>query len=133
METLRKNQIICVKIDAYSADASGICHAAGFTVFVPGTIVGEEWEIRILKVLKNCAYARAEKLLLPSPARVDPACAYYGKCGGCDLQHMSYEEELRFKLTKVNDALKRIGKQEVSASEIVGRFLSGTQPPDHPR
>lgn len=120
METLRKNQIICVKIDAYSADASGICHAAGFTVFVPGTIVGEEWEIRILKVLKNCAYARAEKLLLPSPARVDPACAYYGKCGGCDLQHMSYEEELRFKLTKVNDALKRIGKQEVSASEIVG-------------
>ena len=120
METLRKNQIICVKIDAYSADASGICHAAGFTVFVPGTIVGEEWEIRILKVLKNCAYARAEKLLLPSPARVDPACAYYGKCGGCDCRHMSYEEELRFKLAKVNDALKRIGKQDILASEIIG-------------
>ena len=120
METLRKNQMIRVKIDAYSSDASGVCHVEGCTVFVPGTILGEEWEIRILKVLKNCAYARAEKLLLPSPARVDPACAYYGKCGGCDLRHMSYEEELRFKLTRVNDALKRIGKQEVFASEIVG-------------
>ena len=120
MEALRKNQIIRVRIDAYSADGSGICHVEGCTVFVPGTIAGEEWEIRILKVLKNCAYARAENLLLPSPARVDPGCSCYGRCGGCDLRHMSYEEELNFKLSKVNDALKRIGKQEVFASEIVG-------------
>lgn len=120
METLRKNQLIRVRIDAYSSDAAGICHASGCTVFVPGTIVGEEWEIRILKVLKNCAYARAEKLLLPSPSRIEPACAHYGKCGGCDLRHMSYDEELHFKLTKVNDALRLIGKQEISASEIVG-------------
>ena len=120
MESLIKNQIISVRIDAYSTDASGICHVAGCTVFVPGTIVGEEWEIRILKVLKNCAYARAEKLLVPSPARIEPGCSCYGKCGGCDLRHMTYEEELRFKLAKVNDALKRIGKQDVLASEIIG-------------
>ena len=120
METLRKNQIIRVTIDAYSSDASGICHVQGCTVFVPGTIVGEEWEIRILKVLKTHAYARGEKLLLPSPARVEPGCGCYGKCGGCDCRHMSYEEELRFKLTKVNDALQRIGKQEVRAHEIIG-------------
>ena len=120
MDNLRKNQIIRVRIDAYSADASGICHVEGCTVFVPGTIAGEEWEIRILKVLKNSAFARAEKLLLPSPARIESGCRCYGRCGGCDLRHMSYEEELHFKLTKVNDALKRIGKQEVFAAEIVG-------------
>ena len=120
MDILRKNQIIRVTIDAYSSDGFGICRVEGCTVFVPGTIVGEEWEIRILKVLKNCAYARGEKLLLPSPARIDPGCACYGKCGGCDLRHMSYDEELRFKLTKVNDALQRIGKQEILAGEIVG-------------
>lgn len=107
-------------IDAYSAEAAGICHIDGCTVFVPGTIVGEKWEIRILKVLKSCAYARGERLLLPSPARVDPGCDCYGKCGGCDCRHMSYEEELRFKLTKVNDALRRIGKQTVTAEQIVG-------------
>lgn len=109
-----------VKIDAYSSDASGICHIEGCTVFVPRTIVGEEWEIRILKVLKNCAYARTEKLLVPSPERVEPGCSCYGKCGGCDLRHMSYKEELRFKLTKVNDAFKRIGKQEFLIHEING-------------
>jgi 23S rRNA (uracil1939-C5)-methyltransferase len=87
---------------------------------VPGAIVGEEWEIRILKVQKSCAYARGERLLVPSPARVDPGCPCYGKCGGCDCRHMSYEEELRFKLDKVNDALERIGKQSVRAETIVG-------------
>ena len=120
MDILRKNQIERVRIDAYSADASGICRVNGQTVFVPGTIVGEEWEIRILKVLKNCAYARGENLLLPSPDRVDPGCGCFGKCGGCDCRHMSYEEELRFKLAKVNDALIRIGKQDRTASQIYG-------------
>ena len=120
METLRKNQILRVEIDAYSSDASGVCHVDGFAVFVPETIVGEKWEIRILKVQKNCAWAKGEILLVPSPARIDPVCACYGKCGGCDCRHMCYEEELRFKLTKVNDALRRIGKQDVFAAEIVG-------------
>ena len=120
MDILRKNQIFHVSIDAYSSDASGICHVNGLTVFVPGTIVGEEWEIRILKVLKSCAYARGERLILPSPFRIAPDCVCYGKCGGCDCRHMCYEEELRFKLTKVNDALQRIGRQTLSAREIVG-------------
>lgn len=120
MDVLKKNQILRVTIDAYSSDGSGIGRVNGLAVFVPGTIVGEEWEIRILKVQANCAYARREQLLLPSPARVDPLCPAYGKCGGCDCRHMSYEEELRFKLTKVNDALRRIGKQTVIAEEIVG-------------
>ena len=120
MDILKKNQILRVTIDAYSSDGSGICRVNGLAVFVPGTIVGEKWEIRILKVQANYAYARGEQLLLPSPSRVDPACPAYGKCGGCDCRHMSYGEELRFKLTKVNDALRRIGKQTVFAEEIVG-------------
>ena len=120
METIRKNQILRVKIDAYSSEAAGVSHVDGLAVFIPGTIVGEEWDIRILKVQKNCAYARGEKLILPSPVRIDPVCPCYGKCGGCDCRHMSYEEELRFKLVKVNDALSRIGKQTVQADRIVG-------------
>ena len=120
METLRKNQICRVRIDSYSSDASGVCHIDGCAVFVPGTIVGEEWDIRILKIQKNCAYGKGESLLVPSPFRVDPDCGCFGKCGGCDSRHMSYEEELRFKLAKVNDALSRIGKQNILAEEIVG-------------
>jgi SAM-dependent methyltransferases related to tRNA (uracil-5-)-methyltransferase len=92
MDNLKKNQILRVIIDAYSAEAVGICHVDGFAVFVPGTIAGEEWEIRILKVQKNYAYARGEKLLVPSPARIDPGCCCYGKCGGGGRRPMAFED-----------------------------------------
>ncbi len=120
METLRKNETHCVRIEGYSAEAYGVCHVNGCAVFVPRTIPGEEWEIRIVKVGKNLAYGRAMTPLLLSPNRVESDCPAYGKCGGCDCRHLSYDEELRFKLDKVNDALSRIGKQTVLASEIVG-------------
>ena len=120
MNTLKKNEIYSVGIETYASDASGICHINGCAVFVPGAIPGECWEIRIVKVGSSYAYGRGERLLTPSPARVDPGCDCYGKCGGCDCRHMSYDEELRYKLGKVNDALTKIGKQTVTAAEILG-------------
>ena len=120
MDILRKNQIFTVDIDSYSSDASGICHINGCAVFVPGTIPGEQWEIKILKVLKDRAYAKAQRLLKPSPFRIESGCSCYAKCGGCNTLHMSYEEELRFKLSKVNDCLSRIGKQNKKAEEMIG-------------
>lgn len=120
MDILRKNQIYTVVIDGYSSEAAGVCHIDGCAVFVPGTIPGERWEIKIVKVSKTAVFARAEKLLAALPCRQNPECRYYGKCGGCDTWHMSYEEELRFKLGRVNDALHRIGKQTFTASEIIG-------------
>ena len=120
MNTLRKNQKYNVTIEAYSTDAAGICHIDGCVVFVPGAIPGEEWEIKLLKVLKDRAYAKGETLLRPSPSRIRAECACFGKCGGCDSLHISYEEELRFKLSRVNDCLERIGKQAVLAEDIIG-------------
>lgn len=124
METLRKNEDVRVSIEGYSAEGYGVCHVKGCAVFVPRTIPGEEWEIRIVKVGKNLAYGRAMTPLRLSPDRVESDCPAYGKCGGCDCRHMSYAEELRFKLAKVNDALSRIGKQTVLASEIVGSEIT---------
>ena len=120
MDILRKNEIYSVCIEGYSAEAFGVCHVHGCAVFVPHTLPGEKWVIRIVKVTSSLAYGRAETLLLSSPARVEADCPVYGRCGGCDCRHMCYEEELRFKLGKVNDALTRIGKQTLSACEIVG-------------
>lgn len=120
MEDLKKNDIYTVTIEDYSSDASGICRINGRVVFVPKAIPGEEWEIRIVKVRHDCAYARGERLIKVSPARIESACPYFGLCGGCDTQHISFEEELRFKLGLVNSALRRIGKQSVQATEIIG-------------
>ena len=120
MNNMKKNEIYTVTVDGYSSEALGVCHVGGRAVFVPRALPGEEWEIRIVKVTNTAVYARGEKLLKPSPARTDSACPYYGKCGGCDTWHMSYEEELRFKRERVNAALRHIGKQELEAEEILG-------------
>lgn len=120
MDTLEKNQEYIVRIEAYSSDGFGVCRLNGRAVFVPYALEGESWRIRIVKVGAAAVYARGMELLSPSAERIDPACPYYGRCGGCGLWHMSYEEELRFKLGRVNDALRRIGKQDVSADRILG-------------
>lgn len=120
MESLRKNEIYRVTIEAYSSDAYGVCRIDGQAVFVPKTLVGETWDIRIVKVSSSAVYARAETLIVSSDARIVPDCALFGKCGGCDTRHMNYDEELRFKLGRVNDALRRIGQQSLQAGEIIG-------------
>lgn len=120
MNELKKNQIYTVEIEAYSSEGMGVCRIDGRAVFVPGTIEGEVWEIKLVKVGAGAVYARAEHCLKSSPARIAPECPYFGKCGGCDLWHMNYQEELRFKLSKVNHALLHIGKQNYSASDIIG-------------
>lgn len=120
MSILKKNDVFTVNIEGYSSEAYGVCRIDGRAVFVPKTLVGETWEIKIVKVTASSIYARPERLLLASPERCEPKCRYYGKCGGCYTWHMSYEEELRFKLSRVNDALIHIGKQDVTADYIIG-------------
>ena len=120
MEELRKNEIVEASIDAWSAEGFGVCRLKGRAVFVPRAIPGESWRIRIVKVSAGAVFARGEELLAPSPARQLPDCPHFGKCGGCDTRHMRYEEELRFKLGRVNDALRHIGKQSLLAEEILG-------------
>ena len=120
MEELRKNEIAEVMVEGWSAEGFGVCRLRGRAVFVPRAIPGERWIIRIVKVSAAAVFARGETLLVPSPARIEPDCPYYGKCGGCDTRHISYEEELRFKLGRVNDALRHIGRQSLQAQEILG-------------
>ena len=119
MKELTKNEIIRAVIDGYSSEALGVCHVDGRAVFVPRALLGEEWELRIVKVTSGAVYARGEKLLSPSPARIESDCPYFGKCGGYDTRHMTYAEELRFKLDRVNAALFHIGEQRVRAKEIL--------------
>ena len=120
MDSITKNEKYTVVIDGLTSEALGVCHIAGRAVFVRGALPGEEWEILILKVTTTAVYAKGLRLLKASDRRVKPLCPYFGICGGCDAWHMSYDAELDFKLSRVNDALQRIGKQSVTAKEILG-------------
>ena len=109
---LVKNKIYRCQIVDYTADGTGIGKVDGRAVFVPRTAVGDQCDVRIVKLTKNVAYARLEKLVVPSGARIRPACPVADKCGGCCYQHITYEEEMRAKEKKVRDALTRIGGQD---------------------
>ena len=120
MPALEKNRIYRAHIDGYSSEGLGIARIDGQVVFVHGAVRGETCDVLVMKVLKNAAFGKIAALAEPSPARRQPDCPYYGRCGGCDFRHMSYEEELWAKRARVQDALTRIGGAEMTVEEILG-------------
>ena len=119
MPGLEKNRIYRACIQGYSSEGLGIARIDGQVVFVHGAIRGEICDVLVMKVLKNAAFGKIAALVEPSPARRTPDCPYYGRCGGCDFRHMSYEEELWAKRQRVQDALTRIGGLDLTVEEIL--------------
>lgn len=120
MAEIKKNTVFTVTVEGYTSSGDGVAHIDGRVVFVKGAIPGETCEIKVLKDNKNVIYAKMEKLVSPSPNRIEPACPNFGKCGGCDMMHMGYSEELSIKRRRVDDALKRIGGLDLQVKEIIG-------------
>ncbi len=117
---LKKNDIIKLNINSISSKGSGVAKTDdGITVFVPNSAVGDELNVRIVKVQKTYAFGRVEEILTPSPDRIIPTCNVGGKCGGCVYSHISYEAELRAKEQRVKDAIERIAKLSVPVNPIV--------------
>ena len=120
MDDLKKNEIYEAAMTGFTSEGAGVCRIKGRAVFVPRALPGETWRVRIVKVTKTAAFGRGEERLTTSPERVEPDCPNFGRCGGCNLMHMSYAAELQMKLDRVNDALRRIGGTEVRAERILG-------------
>ena len=120
MAELEKNQLHTVTVEGYSSEGMGIARIDGQVVFIHGAVRGEICTIRILKVLKNVAFARVEQVLERSGGRLEPDCPHYPACGGCDFRHLTYEEELEAKRQRVEDALRRLGGAEISVDTILG-------------
>lgn len=104
----KKNDLVVLEITDLTEEGQGVGKCDGLVFFVKGSVMGDLVEARILKVKKNYAYAKVEKLLEASPYRVTPLCPVAGKCGGCQLQHLSYEKELEWKEDRIAQSLIRI-------------------------
>lgn len=122
---LTKNAIAEGEIVGYSSDGMGICRLEGQVVFVERGVRGDRCRLRIVKALKNKAYARIEELLTPSPWRRQPECPVFPKCGGCDFWHMDYEEELYYKRQRVMDALERLAGLPFPQLTVAGGCRQG--------
>ena len=127
--SLQKNDLIMLEITDLTEEGQGVGKKDGLVFFVKDSVMGDLVEARILKAKKNYAYAKVEKLLEASPYRIIPLCPVAGKCGGCQLQHLSYEKELAWKEDRIAQSLIRIAglsPEEVERKKegILGGVLS---------
>ena len=107
--TPKKNELVTIEITDMGSGGEGIGRADGFTLFVKGAVVGDVIEAKVLKSKKTYGYAKIERILRSSEHRVEPVCPVAGRCGGCQLQAMSYSAQLTWKERKVKGCLERIG------------------------
>lgn len=105
---MKKNDFITAEIQDIGASGEGIARYNGTTVFVPFALVREKAKIKILKVKGSVAFGKVEQILQTSEQRVQPQCPHFTKCGGCNVQHASYQTQLEFKTQTVSNCLKKI-------------------------
>ncbi|ADY55093.1 RNA methyltransferase, TrmA family [Syntrophobotulus glycolicus DSM 8271] len=109
-----------VEIVRLSSEGAGVGQIRGKTVFVPGMLPGEKGTVTVTEEKKTYLRGRLVKLERISPARRLPSCAVFEQCGGCSVQHLSYEDTLQWKQSVVRDALLRIGRLEVEVRPVIG-------------
>jgi 23S rRNA (uracil1939-C5)-methyltransferase len=112
MGKLKKGRVGLVAeavVESLSHDGRGVTRVDGKAVFVHGALPVERVRLRVLRRHRHFEEAETEAVLEPSPERVEPGCPHFGRCGGCSLQHLSPESQIRAKERAMLDALQRIG------------------------
>ncbi len=113
-----------VQIERLDHQGRGITKVEGITTFIPNALIGEIVEIEIIQKKKKYNIGKVVKYIEQSPKRVKPICPYFEKCGGCDLMHMSYPEQLQFKKNKIENIIERYTSLD---KNIVKDILYGTE------
>lgn len=113
----KKNDEIILEILDMGSEGEGIGRADGYALFVKGALPGEIIRARIMKLRKTFGYACMMEIIQPSPDRVEPVCPVAKQCGGCQLQHCSYDRQLQWKQEKIVNCLRRIGGLDVRLPE----------------
>ena len=119
-----RGDLVSVDVTDLAFGGEGVGRADGYVVFVPGGVPGDRVAVRLQEVRPRFARGAIETVETPSAYRVPPPCPYFGRCGGCRLQHVSYEAQLKFKTRQVADCLARLGglgpAQSIPLSPIIG-------------
>ncbi|MBQ7718430.1 MAG: 23S rRNA (uracil(1939)-C(5))-methyltransferase RlmD [Clostridia bacterium] len=114
------NKIYEAEITSYGSTGEGVCRIDGFAVFVPQSAAGDKIKVRITKLHKSYARGEIAEIITPSPCRTEPLCRAFGECGGCNLMHIDYQAQLKFKHDKVASAFKKIGGfNDITVSDVV--------------
>ena len=104
-----------VEIERIVPGGAGLGHADDYTIFVTLAAPGDRVRARVERVRGKVAFATVAEIIKPSPARIEPPCPYFGRCGGCDFQQLTYEAQLQAKVEIIRDCLRRIARHDPPA------------------
>jgi 23S rRNA (uracil1939-C5)-methyltransferase len=127
--TYKKDDFVEVTISDCGNEGEGIGKVDGYPFFIKDAIIGDVVRAKVMKTKKSYAYARLVEVLIPSEKRCEPKCPVHKQCGGCQIQAMSYEEQLKFKENKVKNHLIRIGGMDALALEEMMEPIIGMENP----
>ncbi|MBR1867901.1 MAG: 23S rRNA (uracil(1939)-C(5))-methyltransferase RlmD [Clostridia bacterium] len=105
---MNKNEILSGSVTRIGSGGEGIIKEGEYSVFVPFTLPGERVRYQVLKVKGKIAFGKALEIITPAEERIRPKCKVFGKCGGCQLQHIKYKTQLKLKAKTVADCLSKI-------------------------
>src|SRR3989339_616873 len=129
---LKKGQIVEILVEKLAFGGRGIGEvksddsefairdSKGYKIFVDGVVPGDLVEVSLVKIKKNYAEGKLEKILKFSDLRIKPQCQYFEKCGGCTWQFLDYHKQLQFKEEQVQEILKHIGGFDLKTLPIIG-------------
>ena len=116
---LVKNQSVIVNIIALGYNGEGISKDYDKPIFVPYALPDEKVQIKIIFAKKDFYVGKIEKIINQSKFRIAPPCPVFQKCGGCQLQHLEYNEQLKFKQNHVKDCFKKIANEDIEVNPTV--------------
>ncbi len=116
---MQKNQELISTVSSIGSNGEGIVNDEGKVVFVPFAIAGEKIKYKVLKVSNKIAYGKVLDVLTPAEERIRPKCPVFGKCGGCQLQHIKYANQLKIKEENVKTAFSKIANLSVEVKPTV--------------
>ena len=119
MLTVAVGDVIEGEVCDFASEGEGIVKIGSYAVFVPFAIKGEIIRARVRYAKKDYAFADLIEVEKPSADRIKPKCTYFGTCGGCDLQHVTRECQLKIKKANVENALKKTGGLDVEVADVV--------------
>ena len=130
----KEKKFVCNKNDEFELEITdlgstgeGIGKIDGYTLFVKDALIGDKVRVKVMKTKKNYGYARMLEIIEPSEYRVESECPVARQCGGCQLQHCSYEKQLSWKEEKVANCLRRIGGAPVYTEEKYRKYKNAEE------
>lgn len=131
---IKKNDDIKLNIESVTSEGSAVGHYNGIAVFVRGAVPGDIIVAHIIKTSKKYAIGIIKDIITASPSRIKSDCPVSDKCGGCSFRNMTYDEELKYKHSRVVDAVERIGHiqteiTDVTAADTVYNYRNKAQYP----